>query len=188
MTGILLLLLFATVARAQDNVPLVEVRCDEFFNQSSLKGLKFGVSTREDVKKAFGTHCPSGCDFDDQWKIKFGYFATVSKSAKVGDKWNSYLPNRDYWGKLYQIQLLPRQRIAFGRYKFTNCFILEEDKNKVLPYLTGATYASNCSPLTLKDFDKCDLESINLNVSAELEEKMFILHSSRPYSSLGQTQ
>src|SRR5215203_811587 len=97
ITAIFVLLLLTVVVRAQDNLPPVEIRYDEFFNQSLLKALNFGVSTKDDVVNIFGSNCESGCEFDQRWKVKFKYFGVVEMSKKVGNRWNTYLPNRDYW-------------------------------------------------------------------------------------------
>lgn len=185
--AIFVYMLLAVAARAQDNLPPVEIKCDKLFEQVQAKNLHFGVSTNRDIMNFFGSDCTSGCNFDERWKIKFEYFGVVSMSKKVGDMWNTYLPNRDFRGRLYSIQLVARERVAFGRYKFSNCPDRDKAKNDglVLPYQVGFSLGSDCSPRVLADFDKCNLESINYGVSEELENKMLILQSSRPYSGLG---
>jgi len=63
-----------------------ELKAFRFFNQGKLKGLQLTVSTRENVKKNFGSDCETSCDYDDNWKIDFSYFGTMTKEVTVDNK------------------------------------------------------------------------------------------------------
>ncbi len=99
-----------------------ELQGYNFFDKGKLKGLKVTVSTKEDVKKNFGSDCESGCHHNNDWTISFSYFGSMYKETTVNDKKIKYVPKEEYIGKVYSIRLIPKKRISFSQITFSNKF------------------------------------------------------------------
>lgn len=99
-----------------------ELQGYNFFDKGKLKGLKVTVSTREDVKKNFGSDCESGCDYNNEWSVDFSYFGTMTKEMTVNEKKTKYVPKEEYVGKVYSIRLIPKKRVSFSQITFSNKF------------------------------------------------------------------
>lgn len=99
-----------------------ELQGYNFFDKGKLKGLKVTVSTREDVKKNFGSDCESGCDYNNDWSVNFSYFGTMTKEITVDEKKIKYVPKEEYVGKVYSIRLIPKKRVSFSQIIFSNKF------------------------------------------------------------------
>lgn len=99
-----------------------ELQGYSFFGKGKLKGLEVTVSTREDVKKNFGSDCESGCDYNNDWSVDFSYFGTMTKEITVDEKKIEYVPKEEYIGKVYSIRLIPKKPVSFSQITFSNKF------------------------------------------------------------------
>ena len=104
------------------NTYLNELQGYKFFDKDKLKGLKVTVSTKEDVKRSFGSDCESGCDYNNDWSVNFSYFGTMTKETTINDKKTKYVPKEEYVGKVYSIRLIPKKHISFSQVAFSNKF------------------------------------------------------------------
>ena len=96
----------------------------EFFGSGKLKGLHLLSSTRDDVKRVFGTGCEKQCDLDADWTVNFEYFDeawTREESNNRGDK-RVYKLDPIYVGKLRQIDVKPKNRVSLANVTFPAAF------------------------------------------------------------------
>ncbi len=94
----------------------------KLFDKGKLKGLKLTVSTREDVKKNFGSDCENSCEYNDKWKIDFSYFGSITKETTIDNKRIKYVPKEELIGKIASIRLIPKQQLSFSRVSFPSKF------------------------------------------------------------------
>ncbi len=171
----------------------------KFFNKGKLKDLKLTVSTKEDVKKSFGSDCENGCDFDDMWKINFSYFGSMYKETTVDNKKIKLVPKEELIGKIYSIRLMPKQKISFNKVVFPSRFSNSEtspichgfDSSGLLSSAVSISYESYEDRYGLKylifenvnytvgkvekdNRAKGDLISIEYAIPDKIEEMMFI--------------
>lgn len=112
------ILTFAVCVLAQGIQFPNELKGYELFGKEKLKDLKLGISTKEDVKKVFGESCENFCKYNRDWNVSFNYFEFES-IEKDGIK---FVPKQEFYGKLYSITLIPRNRIPFQRVRFPKLF------------------------------------------------------------------
>lgn len=94
----------------------------KFFDRDKLKGLKLTVSTREEVQMNLGTDCESGCDYNENWTVRFDYFGTITKETTIDNKRVKYVPKAELVGKIYSITFIPKRRLSFDRAVFPSQF------------------------------------------------------------------
>jgi len=187
------LLAFALDVLAQRNPYPNELKGYEFFGKGKLKGLKLGVSTKEDVKSIFGEICDNDCDYDENWTVNFNYLEGISKETTIDGITKRYVPSPNYAGKLYSVTFSPKSSISFNKVKFSSNFAqfgggsaAHDGKGggtnmsfKIYTDTYGLEYTVfGGSILTtnknLPKRKKGDLLFIEHRVTDELEEKMFV--------------
>lgn len=176
-----------------------ELKGYQFFNKGKLKELKLTLSTREDVKKNFGSDCENGCDYDNNWKITISYFGTMHKEITVDNKRIKYVPKADYLERIYSICLIPKQRISFSQVVFPSKFRKYKsfsigdsfDSRGRLTAAIGTSYETYLDRYGLSfiifekvsytvgeveknDRLKGDLISIEYSIPEKIEETMFV--------------
>lgn len=170
-----------------------ELKGYEFFDRGRLKGLRLGISTREDVKNIFGASCETSCDYDRNWRINFSYFENNSKEVTIGkNKPVKYVPDAQYIGKLYSIALSPKSEVFFGKVVFSSKFRKGKTFTAAHDGIGGGTnsmfdtYTDRYGlQYTLLDkilltteknlkWRQGELRSIEYAIPGRLEEKMFV--------------
>ncbi len=112
------LLAFAVCVSAQNTTFPNELNGYKFFGKGKLKGLQLGVSTKEDVERAFGKSCESWCKYNRSWNVSFNYFDFESiEKDKI-----KFVPKQEFYEKLYSITLTPQNRIPFEKILFPKLF------------------------------------------------------------------
>jgi len=190
---------FAPIAQAQTNPYPNELKGYDFFGNGKLKGLKLGLSTKENVKKIFGKNCESFCDYDADWTISFSYYENIWTKVDNDQKDKKiiyYLDSR-YVGKLRKIEIRPKRQISFSNVSFPNAFQklsrssitnntrtgksrmvtyeLFQDSYGLIYELFDRTDYDDIKSKGEKVYNKGDLFSIQYNISKEQEKNMFIL-------------
>jgi hypothetical protein len=195
----LLTLIFVPNAQAQNNPYPNELQGYEFFGKGRLKGLRPGVSAKEDVKRIFGENCESLCDYDADWTVQFSFFENnwIKEDTDPEGKKNVYNLDPKFIGKLRKIEMRPKKQISFGKVSFPISFqkflrseITKEpqtNKSKMVTYELfqdsgGLTYElfsgvdyDNIKAKNERLYNKKDLFSILYNISKEQEKIMYIL-------------
>jgi hypothetical protein len=199
----LLILVLAQVSQAQNNPYPNELTGYDFFGKGKLKGLKPGVSTKENVKKIFGGKCENKCDYDTDWTINFSYYEnnwTKEDTNQKGERTVYYLDSK-YLGKLRKIEMRPKKQVSFSNASFPNTFQklsrslitknTRSGKNRMITYelfqdsygltyeLFGTTDYDDIKTNNEKLYNKGDLFSIQYNISKEQEKDMFILRKNK---------
>ncbi|HUR98169.1 MAG TPA: hypothetical protein VMZ26_08920 [Pyrinomonadaceae bacterium] len=88
----------------------------EFFSKGKLKGIRLGVSTREDMKRIFGDTCEGPCDYDENWEVWVNYFAEneTTKTTSDNEAFETiWTPKAKFAGTLKFVNLLPKKRVSF---------------------------------------------------------------------------
>jgi hypothetical protein len=94
----------------------------KFFDRGRLKDIKLTISTREDIRRAFGTDCESSCDYDENWRIYFTFFDNPKIITSGDKKPIKYVPDAKYDGKLYSIRMIPKATVLFNKIVFPSKF------------------------------------------------------------------
>lgn len=195
----LLAFVSAAGAQAKNNSYPNELKGYEFFGKGRLKGLKPGVSTKEDVKRIFGENCESVCDYDADWNVHFRFFENnwIKEDTDPKGKKNVYNLDPKYIGILRRIELHPKKTISFANISFPNSFqkfsrseITREpnsSKTKMVTYelfqdSDGLIYElfsqvdyDNIKAKNERLYNKKDLFSVLYSTSKEQEKIMYIL-------------
>jgi hypothetical protein len=120
-----------------------ELKGYEFFGSGRLKGLRLGVSDRQDVIKIFGKSCEKICSYNDKWSIAFTYFRDGALLPLNGKAAIVILPQ--YAGKIHRIYLYPKKKTFALEIKFSDEFNLSTVSGTSLPGkkpgMTFETYA-----------------------------------------------
>lgn len=170
----------------------------KFFDKGKLNGLKLTVSTKEDVKKNFGSDCDSGCDYDDNWKINFNYFGLISKEITVDNRRIKYVPREEFIGKIDSISFIPQRQISFIEFVFPSKFSQSHsfsvghnyDTDGRMSTAVGTSYKTYIDRYGLRyeifedgytvgeaekrNWRKGDLVLIEYSIPDKIEETMFI--------------
>lgn len=100
-----------------------EMRGYEFFKNGKLKGIRLGISTKDDMRKIFGDTCESTCDYDQNWKLYADYFDNrVEFSRRLDEGETEYVPRSEFVDKLQSLGLSPKKRISFLKISFPRTF------------------------------------------------------------------
>jgi hypothetical protein len=105
-----------------------EIQRYEFFKKGKLTGIRLGASTKEDMRRIFGSTCESVCDYDEHWKIWADYYeGRVEFSQTSGDSNETkieteYFPRPEFIDKLQTIRLTPKTPISFLKTSFPKTF------------------------------------------------------------------
>jgi hypothetical protein len=118
------LLALAASVSAQENQYPNEIKGYEFFGSGKLKNLKLTVSSKNDVKKAFGEKCEKQCDYDADWRVVFKYYEDIwiRESRNEKEEKLTYFLDSRYLGKLRSIEVRPKNRISFISVEFSEAF------------------------------------------------------------------
>lgn len=99
-----------------------------FFTEGKLKDMRLGISTRDDMKKLFGSTCEGICNYDKDWNIWVNYFEPLSpktSSYSKGNKDVTYIrlqPKENVLGTLRFVRLIPKKNISFAKVVFPESF------------------------------------------------------------------
>src|ERR1043166_4932913 len=99
-----------------------------FFAEGKLKDIRLGISTREDMKKLFGSTCEGVSSYDDNWNIWANYFEKVSPDTRPKPKGSENVvyrilqPKENFLGTLRFIRLIPKKNISFAKVLFRENF------------------------------------------------------------------
>jgi hypothetical protein len=177
-----------------------EIKGFEFFSNGKLKGLKLGISKKDDVSVIFGNACEEFCVYDSKWKVQFDYFdektiTTVMSYDGNGIKSNEkkLVPSAEFLGKIRSVKLVPQQTLSFTGITFPDKF----EKRSSVAF--GHDFSGNASHVAFDAytdsyglvyyvFDKItfsntkekdsrqkgDLISIEYTIPNTLEDKMFV--------------
>lgn len=175
-----------------------ELQGYKFFDKGKLKEIEVTVSTKEDVKKNFGSDCESGCDYNNDWSIDFSYFGSTYKKTIINDKTIKLVPKEEYVGKISSISLIPKNRVSFSRIIFSNKFSqsygfavgdnfdLEGFKGAVgtsyhtyedrygLKYTVFEKTNYVVGEATKSEYSKGNLTQIKYSIPSQIEETMFV--------------
>ncbi len=164
----------------------------KFFDSGKLGGLKFTISTKEDVKNNFGIDCEYSCDYDDNWKVRFSYFGSSYYEKTVDGKKTKFVAKDELVGKLSSIVLTPRSTILFNDVVFPpsfrkyNIFSAGHDgkgggtsgSHNIYKDRYGLEYniLEEISLTTVKDlkWQKGQLQNIEYTLPKKLEENVFV--------------
>lgn len=176
----------------QLNIYPNELEGYQFFGKGRLEALSLTVSTKEDVKQAFGEQCETSCDYDPNWRIHFNYFGNLTKEITVINVSKKYVSDAQYKGKLYSIRLTPKRKVLFDKIIFPSQFKKAGSYSAGHDGMGGGTNSSHeiytdsygleytildQIDLTTKknlSWRKGELTSIGYTIPDKLEEKMFI--------------
>ena len=199
----LLSLVFVETSQAQNNPYPNELKNYEFSGKGKFRGLKPGVSTKEDVKKIFGETCENKCDYDADWTVNFDYYENNWIKNDTDEKGQKlvYLLDSKYLGNLRKIEILPKKQISFVNVSFPKTFqklsrsLITDDtrtgKGRMMTYdlyrdSHGLTYElfettdyDSIMAKNEKSYKKGDLFSIQYGISKEQEKVMFILQKNK---------
>ncbi|MDQ3129255.1 MAG: hypothetical protein M3Q99_00655 [Acidobacteriota bacterium] len=104
------LLAFAVCVSAQSVQFPNELKGYKFFGKGKLKKIKLGGSTKKDVKKIFGKDCEKGCDYDENFKVKFEYLAALDDCMTTEDiRDRAVCPQNEFVGTISSVILEPKQ-------------------------------------------------------------------------------
>ena len=95
----------------------------EFFAKGKLKGVRLGVSTREDMRRIFGDTCEGKCDYDQNWSVFVNYFGdetVMSRSSSEGEF--ELVPKPEFVGTLRFVTMIPKDCLPFSKVKFPRRF------------------------------------------------------------------
>ncbi|MCW5959963.1 MAG: hypothetical protein KIS76_07355 [Pyrinomonadaceae bacterium] len=165
----------------------------KFFNEGKLRGLKLGISTKNNVKEIFGKDCEDICVYDDTWTVVVTYFKDISKEITENGIKKKLIAEPQSVNKIYSVKLVPRNRISFTEVKFPDEFY----KGQSISF--GHDFSGNAASISTdvytdsyglkyNIFDKenystfeekdnrrhGDLMSIEYTIPNNLEEKFFI--------------
>jgi hypothetical protein len=111
------LLAFALSLSAQNYSYPNELKGFELFKDGKWKSLVPFVSTKEDVKKVFGSDCKKGCNYDKDWKVTVEY---------VSQYWQSptFAPciSEELLGKVERIYFFPKKSVSMKDVIFPDTF------------------------------------------------------------------
>jgi len=192
------LLAFAVCVSAQSNQYPNELKSYEFFGNGKLKDLKFGISSKDDVKKIFGKKCAEKCDYDADWAIRFEYYEDIwiRESRNEKDEKLTYFLDSKYLGKLRSVEIRPKKQISFVDVSFPITFQKfvttsttdarlgksSMTVNEAFQNSSGLTYEiytrTNYDDIKNKKaklYKKGDLVVIRYEILKELEKSLFIL-------------
>ena len=99
-----------------------------FFAEGKLKNIRLGISTREDMKKLFGSTCEGVSSYDDNWNIWVNYFEKVLPDTRPKPKgsenviYRTLQPKENFLGTLRFIRLIPKKNISFAKVVFPESF------------------------------------------------------------------
>ena len=109
------LLAFPVFISAQNNPYPNEIEGYEFFKSGRFNDLKLLASDRDDVKAIFGEKCDNGCDYNEDWEIRFSYVNSGWSRKFTGNgKEQIYRPKPEFVGKLAGISFRPKKTILLS--------------------------------------------------------------------------
>ena len=86
----------------------------EFSRMDRINDLLLLVATQDDVRSRFGAECIDGCQFNDDWDIRFEYVGTTeSITTTVDGIATVFRPRKEFLDKLQSIEFRPRKPIVF---------------------------------------------------------------------------
>lgn len=100
----------------------------EFFQKGTIRDIRLGISTREDLRIILGGTCEDPCEYDKNWRVWGHYFregenqTQTSTSSDGTETETEFVLKREFVGKLRSLEFTPKKPISLLTVSFPSVF------------------------------------------------------------------